>query len=188
MKKHIKCMMAVFALAACMYACAQGDREERQVVAKINEFELTLNEFEAQLVEELEFEDDYKLTKEAKQELLEQMIREEILIQEAVKFKLDRKEKFIKAIERYWKATLIRDLMEMMGESFDRTTYVTEEEIEARYQKMKKDYTEILSFDELRQSISKELKEEKKRQRLAAWMDDLRAYAEVSIDEDLLEQ
>ncbi|HUV60070.1 MAG TPA: hypothetical protein VMW09_08155 [Desulfatiglandales bacterium] len=41
------------------------------------------------------------MTKEAKKKFLEELIRKELLIQEAKRFNLDKKEKSVRAIERY---------------------------------------------------------------------------------------
>ena len=97
----------IFVLLFFVICCAQEQTEKKEIVAKINDYELTLEEFEDQLATELNLDKDFKLTKEAKRDFLEQLIRKELLIQEATKLELDRREKFTRAIERYWESTLI---------------------------------------------------------------------------------
>ena len=102
------------------------------------------------------------------------------------KLKLDRKEKFVRAIERYWESTLIRDLMELKGEEISKRTYVSEEEIMAHYKKMKKFDGTLSPLSELQNQITKELREEKKTRMLEEWINDLRTKASIEIDQDLL--
>ena len=168
--------------------CDQKLAEKKEVIAQINDYKLTRQEFEDQLIEELTIESDFKLTKEAKTIFLEQLIRKELLIQEAKKLGMDRKKKFIKTIERYWEATLVRDLMELKGDEFNKGTYVSEEEIDARYQEMKKTEGELLSLEEIREKITKKLKDRKKREKLKQWINNLRENAKIEIDQKLLHQ
>ena len=176
----------IFVLSFSLFCCAQEQTEKKEIVAKINDYELTLKEFDDQLAAELELDKDFKLTKEAKKEFLEQLIRKELLIQEATKLELDRREKFIRAIERYWESTLIRDLVELKGKEFSQRTYVSQEEIEARYEELKKSEGELPLLEEIQEKIAKELKEQKKREKLMAWINDSRRNTKIEIDQELL--
>ena len=53
-------------------------------------------------------------------ELLELAIRKEILIQEAQRQDLDKKESFMRAIERHWKQTLVKELLDKETEAIYR--------------------------------------------------------------------
>jgi hypothetical protein len=110
-----------------------GDRP----VATINDYHLSREAFQRQLASELELDPAYKLTDDAKRRFLDSLIRKELLIQEAVRLKLDREPAFTAAIEKYWEATLIRDLLDRKGREISGTTTVTEAEIEARYAAMR---------------------------------------------------
>lgn len=177
----ISCL--VFLLSACSL---EGEAEKKEILAEINDYCLGIEEFEEQLVADLTMEGEYKATREAKRKLLERMIREELLIQQAVKLDLDRKEKFIKAIERYWKSTLIRDVMELKGNSFAKTIYVTDEEIQKRYDDLKKVRRDIPPLEELQEKITKEIAEEKKSRKLVQWIELLHGDAKIKINEKLL--
>ena len=109
----------LFPVLLGILCCSQDKAEKGEILAKINDYHLTLKEFQDQLVAVQEYDKDFKLNKEVKREFLEELIRKEVLIQEAKRLKLDRKEKFIRAIERYWESTLIRDLMEMKGKEIE---------------------------------------------------------------------
>lgn len=176
----------ILSLSFLLLCCSQEQTAKKEALAKINDYVLTLKEFEDQLAAELEFDKDFKLTKKAKQEFLDQIIQKELLIQKAKKLQMDTRKKFIMTIERYWKSTLIRDLMESKGNEFSQRTYVSQEEIENRYEEIKKIDGELPPFEQIQNKIAKELKEKKKRKKLKEWVDSLRKNATIDINDELL--
>lgn len=164
--------------------CHPGQPEQAQVLARVNEFELSVAEFQEQLAEELALRPDFKLTQQSKREFLEQIIRKELLIQEALRCKIDRSEKFIKGIERYWEQNLIRDLMESQGEQFKKRTLVSQEEVARRLAEFKASgQAGSLPPEQMAPRLERDLREEKQREALAGWIAELRQQANVQIDE-----
>lgn len=188
MKSKRAALSLLLGLFMLLSGCGDDVEKQGKVLAMINSYQLMLEDFKQQLVTELEFEKDYKLTKEGRKEFLEGLIRKELLIQEAKARRLDRREEFIKAMERYWGATLIRDLMEQKGEEIKKSTYVTEEEIKSRYQSMKQSNENTPPFDSIKGKIANQLREEKKRATLAQWITELREKADIHINEGLLDE
>jgi hypothetical protein len=160
--------------------------EDGKVLARINDYRLSLDAFQYQLALESELDKDFKLTQDAKQEFLEGLIRKETLIQEAKRLKLDSKEKFVRAIERYWEATLIRDLMDLKSKEIDEKIFVSQEELEAGYQEMRKAGEVLPPLEEIEERVRKALKEKKKTRMLKQWIGDLRKHAKIEIDYELL--
>ena len=173
-------------LSLPLCTCSSEKAENNEMLARINAYELTLAEYESQLVADVKYTDNFKLTREAKKAFLEQIIRKELLIQEAKKENLDRRAKFIKAIERYWESTLIRDLMELKGTEIQKTTYVTEDDVLRRYEKMKNKDTSLPDLEKIREQIRRDLMDEKKREKLSQWIEGLRKAATIEINEKLL--
>lgn len=170
-----------------LYCCSPEQTQEKEILATVNDFNLKLVEFQRQLAAELEMDKDYKLTEEAKKDFLAGMIRKELLIQEAKKLGLDKKEQFMKAIERYWESTLIRDLMEIKGKEICKRILISQKEIAAFYDEMKKSEEEELPpFDELREKIYDKLKEKKKTRMMKQWINDLTKNAKIEINNELL--
>lgn len=185
MNKKLVCFL-LFLLLPSFFACSNGEQKESKTLAKINNFDLSCREFEVQLARELNFEADIKLTREVKEAFLEQLIQESLLVQEAKRLKLDREEKFMKTIERYWKSTLIRDLLELKGKEINQRILVPQEEIEAYYKKIKEEGGTAPPLSEIQDIIVKELKETKKCQRLKEWIADLNRKANIRINQELL--
>ena len=178
--------LLIFLFLVFLFSCGQDKREESEIICRINEYNLPVEDFQRQLAEEVEMEKAFKLTQEAKEEFLKGLIRKELLIQEAKKLKLDRKRKFVKAIERYWEATLIRDLMDMKCEEICKRICISEEEIETRYKEMKKLHDGLPNLSEMHDQIREELREENEAGMLEEWIIELTNKASIEINGDLL--
>ncbi len=188
MKNIFIAIISVPVFILSLLGCADDRSGNEPVLARINDYELSLNEFDRQLFSEMEMDPEFKLTVKAKKAFLEQLIRKELMIQEAVRLKMDREEKFVKAIERYWQSTLIRDLLLHEGDDINQTTYISQAEIEARYLQMKKEEETDLDLKNVKDQIIAELKEEKKTKKLQNWVNDLRKNATIEIDQELLQK
>lgn len=185
MRKGVISLLFMF-LCISFFNCSSQTADEKKILAKINNYDLSLNEFQYQLAQELELEKDFKLTDNAKREFLEEIIRKELLIQKAKKLKLDRKENFIRSIERYWESTLIRNLIDLKSEEITRRTFVSQEEIETWYKEKKALGTILLPLNEVEEQMREELKERKKTEMLKKWITNLRENAQIEIFEELL--
>jgi hypothetical protein len=166
--------------------CGSQQDENEKILAKINDYQLTLKHFNTLLTANLEYEKDFKLTQEAKEQFLNSLIEKELLIQQAMKLKLDRKERFISAIERYWQATLIKNLFELKGKEIEKSVYITQEEIEAQYEKMKHSQADLPPLPDIKEKIANKIKEEKKTKDFSRWIQDLKQNAKIEIDQKLL--
>ena len=173
-------------LPLSFFSCSNGEQGEGETLVKINNYNLTLLEFQQKLALELNLDEDLKLTPEVKTAFLEQLIQEELLIQEARRLKLDRKEKFTRAIERYWKSTLIRDLLERKSEEISQTIVIPQTEIEAFYEQLKKESETPPPLAEIQDEIITELKEKKMSEKLKEWLTRVEKKADIKIDQKLL--
>ena len=181
-----KMPIALLLIVLAFGACAQKEEDSGRVLAQINEYTLLQREYQVLLGQEMEYEPGFKLTRETKERFLEDLIHKELLIQEAKRLKLDRREKFVRAIERYWEATLIRDLMEEKSREIEASTFVTLEEVDSCDPKLYLPEKENISPEELKARITTRLKEDKCRQQLKGWVDELKQKAHIEINQDLL--
>ena len=172
-------------LSLTLFCCSTQQTEETKILARINDYNLTLDSFEYQLATELELDEDFKLTSQAKRNFLEEIMRKQLLIQEAKKLKLDTKDEFIRAIQRYWESTLIRNLIDLKSQDINNKIYVSQEEIETRYKEMAKSEETLPPLKEMQKTIKKELVEKKKTRMLKEWISSLRKNANIEINEEL---
>ena len=173
-------------LMLCLFSCSQDKSGQDLILAKINDYALTLNEFNTQLKEELAYDKEFKLNHDAKKTFLDQIITKELLIQEAKRRQLDRKDQFIRAIERYWEATLIRDLMALEGQAIEKRTVVSQEEIKARYDALLKSDPNQPPLASLQDQIAQEILNDKKQRSLEEWISRLKTTAKITFDEKLI--
>ncbi|MBI9086340.1 MAG: SurA N-terminal domain-containing protein [Desulfobacterales bacterium] len=176
--------LLVMAVASCGKDATDGDQK---VLATVNDYRMTLDDFHRQLNAELEFTPEVKLTREVRKHFLEELIRKELMIQEAKRRGLDSEPDFVRAIERYWESTLIRKLIEIKGAEIEARTLISEDEIAAQYRNLQKVDANLPPMEEMRNQLTKHLKEEKKTLRLQTWINGLWERSRIEIDEDLMQ-
>jgi hypothetical protein len=185
MKKNIAPLI-LFIMCTGLLCCSQEKAEDSEILARINNYNLSLDTFQNQIAAEIEMDENFRVTKAAKDQFLERLIKKQLLVQEAKKLGLDRKKKFIRAIERYWESTLIRDLMDLKGKEISDKTYISENEIQTRYNEIKGSEETYPPIEKVREKIRKQLLENKKSRILSEWIDDLRQNADIEINDKLL--
>ncbi len=178
----------LYFLCACLLSagCAKQNAQQEKVLAEVNDFQLSQEEFKRQLAAELEFDEDFKMTLDAKKHFLSDLIEKELLIQEARKLKLDRKEKFIRSIERYWESTLIRNLLDLKGAEIDKATVIDQAEVAAYYNELKQTDPSLPPLGKIQDALQDDLKEKKKRLTLQKWIRDIKKNADIKIHDNLL--
>ena len=68
----------LFMMFVSYSGCSQDHTDQTQTLATINDYRLSLKDFQRQLAGELEFNPDAKLNKEIKKAFLDEIIRKEI--------------------------------------------------------------------------------------------------------------
>ena len=179
--------IGVITLSLLLPGCSKKGEAPDQILAKINNYELTLKEFERELSSEMEMNIDFKLNKKTKSYFLAQLIEKELLILEAKRLRLDQKDHFIRTIERYWEATLIRNLMESKGKEFANPTSVSDEEIQGRYEKRRKKGSKAPLTKEMKELLAREIGTEKQRKRLSEWINELKKKTKIEVNKELLD-
>lgn len=181
MKSKNVCFAIIF-ISLLAVGCGGEVSDDEQILATINEYKLTRSDFLRLLAADMETDESFKLTGAAKEKYINEIIQKEILIQEAKRLKFDRKAKFVRTIERYWEATLIRDLMAAQSVEICKTIVVSQEEIRQHYAQLKQNQDDLAPLSQLEKEIAENLKETKKTEMFQAWLKGLREKAKVEID------
>lgn len=167
--------------------CSNENIANREkIIAVINGCNLSLDEFNTKLEHELEFHPQYKSTAEAKKEFLQSLIKKELLIQEALNSGLDKNKEFVIAIEQYWEATLIKNLMEFRNHEIKKQTYVSTKEIKNRYSQLKSINKNLPEYEKVKNEIAGSIRQEKNTKALNQWLDELNRKAAITINEQYL--
>jgi hypothetical protein len=180
--KSLYCYIAIFVIIL-LSGCSSEDSSARsgdtEVLVKINNSIITLEEFNELIKFEADVDPELDLTAESRNRFLEYLIRKELMIQEASRLKLNRKKVFIRTIERYWESTLIRNLLDQKTKEFKRKILITEDDIKTYYSTNKSRFDHPLEVvrDEIRSILeSKELEKQ-----LEQWTMNLRKSAKIEI-------
>ncbi len=178
-------ILAVLACCACSDSPPKGQGQD-PVVLTVNDFSMTKSEFLTECAVDMEYQEQYKTSRAAQESMIEGIIRKELLIQEARKMGLDRDAAFMAAIERYWEATLIKQLMEKKNREVHKTTLVSEEEIQAAYERYRESQPDLPPLETIEKEIADGILEEKKAKILEDWVRSLRRKADITIDDQIL--
>lgn len=109
MLKKFSFVMAIGLIAVLITGCTKKP-DKNQIVAEINNYQLTVDDFK--------YEAELSLSGASNEQILQDIITKELLLQEAQKNSLDKNRRFMKEIENYWKQTLIKRLIYIKGEEF----------------------------------------------------------------------
>ncbi|MCE5333667.1 MAG: SurA N-terminal domain-containing protein [Desulfobacteraceae bacterium] len=173
---------AVFSL----YSCADSGEGGSKPVARVNDYVITMDNFRRELARSAYFHDMVGLSLADKKRILDEEIRKELLIQEAVKLGIDKDADFRKTIERYWEQTLIASLIRRQGDSIRSGIIVTEDEIESRLREKRPQGAALPAAGDLKQDLEKEIRDEKQTKALEAWAEELWKKATIRVNEENL--
>ena len=138
-RKSAFMMTALFILITIFLASGcSGKKGHERVVASINNYNMTIEDFNYESKEILNLERVLDSMPATREEMLDALITKEILVQEAVKENLDKEKEFMKAIELYWEQTLLKNMLSRKSEEIAKGIVVYENEISCYYENMKK--------------------------------------------------
>ena len=110
---------------------------KEKVVAKIDKFELTVDDFKEGVNPLLVKKYSVHSSKQQKDQILEELIAKEILLQEAQRLNLDKQRSFMKEIEGYWEQALMKSLINKKLKELSALVQVNSKDILEEYAHMK---------------------------------------------------
>lgn len=181
MKKTLIILLVTMFIAAYSYASNQ-----KQILAKVNNYQITNEEFQQELEESFYSRDN--TTYESKKEALDAVISRKLILQEAERRGLDKDEKFLKMIEKFWEQSLLKVALEKKSREIVGTVIVKNEDVEARYKKMLEEGKIDKPYDEIYNRVKWEIVREKEAKFMDEWITDLRRNARIQVKYDLLKK
>jgi hypothetical protein len=177
---NCKLLIYIIFSGVLLTCCTSGPTEKKRHLVKVNAYTITSEEVDSRLKFEAELNSNFYVSEDTRAEFVKNLIQSQLLIQEAKKQNLDQREIFRQTIQRYWESTLIRDLLAEKGAQLRKTTVVTREETEEYYRK-NKEYLPAGTFDDLQTELARKIEDQKVSARLASWIEELKAGAEIEI-------
>jgi len=119
--------------------CARQEKEatgDNRVLARINEYELTVKDFKDEVRHMRETRGISRDTLKTKRLILEDIIAKKVLLQEAQKEHFDKDKKFMKKIERYWEQALLKLLIEKKQKEMSERIEISSAEVTDDYERL----------------------------------------------------
>ncbi len=157
--------------------------EASDTAIQVNEVTISTKEFNDLIKLQAYSDPEMNISRETRKEFVDYLIRKELMIQEAIRLKMDRKEEFIKTIETYWESTLIRRLLDYKTAQLREKILITEEDMQAYYAQHRDEF--IDPYDQAKPGIKHVLESKALERELEAWTKGLRAGAKISVDPSL---
>jgi len=179
MKKNL-IFLCILILAA---GCRQAPRQVKQVLAKINDYDITKEEFQEEFKQSAFGRVD---TLESRKEFLNNLINRKLILQDAQRKNLDKDKSFLKMIERFWEQSLLKLALDKKTKEIAGAALVSDKTIEETYQNMRKDGKTDKTYDQMYNQIKWEITKFKETQMLNNWVAGLRNKADIRVNKDLL--
>jgi hypothetical protein len=167
-----------------IFGCSR-QTENKVVLAKINNYEITQEEFEEEFKASAYGSVD---TLESRKEFLNTLINRKLILQDAQKKGLDKDKSFLKMIERFWEQSLLKLTLERKSKEIAGSALVSDRTIEETYNKMLNEGKTDKPYDQMYQQIKWELIKNKESQLMNDWVSELHKKAEININYDLLKK
>lgn len=181
MRKHI----IFFCVLIWVIGCSRVPKENKQTLARVNNYEITQEEFEEEFKESAYGRND---TLESRKEFLGNLINRKLILQDAQAGGLDKGKDFLRMIERFWEQSLLKLSLDKKTKEVAGSAFVGDKIIEETYQKMLKEGKTERTYEQMYNQIKWEITRLKETQFMNEWMDGLRKKADIKINYDLLRQ
>lgn len=173
---------ALLLLSATLAGCAR-QAEEKKILARINNYEITQEEFEESFKESVFGLTD---TLESRQQFLDTLINQKLILQDAQKKGYDTEKRFLKTIERFWEQSLLKIALEKKAGEISSRAQASDEEVRRAYDALVAEGKADKPYEEMLPQLKLELTKAKEAEGLDDWIAGLRSSAKIEIRYDLL--
>ncbi|MDD4938794.1 MAG: hypothetical protein PHE18_04700 [Candidatus Omnitrophica bacterium] len=167
-----------------MAGCCPAPKNE-PVLARVNNYEITLSEFEEEFKES-----PYAINNiiETKLDFLNNLINRKLILQDAQAKGMDKDKDFLKMIEKFWEQSLLKTALDKKANEVSGNVMVSDKEIEEAYAKLPEEAKADKPYDQMYQQIKWEITRGKQTKELNDWVASLRGKADIKISEGLFEE
>ena len=178
MKKYIFLLL----IAVLIFGCAKPP-QEKNIVAKINYYEITKEEFERDFKDSAFGRTD---TLESRKEFLNNLINQKLILQDAQRKDLDKDKNFLKMIEKFLEQSLLKLTIDKKSKQISGSISVSDRDVESVYQNMAKEGTADKPYSEMYRQIKWEITKIKESKAMNEWIAELHKNARIEVNESLL--
>lgn len=190
MKKTLIAIAIAASLIACSKAGEAPKKSTANYIAKVNNVEITAKDVTEELKTLPPQVREVFSSKEGLEQFVDELIKKELLYQEAKKKGLDRSEKLRLKIEEFKKLMMIELLLE---EAVEKKSEVSEKEARDFYEKNKKDFVletkgkkEQIEFEKIKELLIQKLASEKQKDLFESYVDKLKNSNSIEINKEAI--
>lgn len=134
MKFKISLILA-FAILVSLYGCGRfgAKSQKEEIVAYVNKDTISRSDLKKELALRVKLDPAFKITPDTERDQLDLMINRKLIIQEAMKKGLARRERFVNTIKAFWEQTLIRDFIDFKKAEMEDYLFVSDEDARKYY-------------------------------------------------------
>jgi parvulin-like peptidyl-prolyl isomerase len=177
--RKVTILLLIIPLIYVFSGCAK-EGQKGAYLAKVGNVQITQADFEKELKNLPSFAQKIFEGKEGKEKFLNELIKRELLYQEALKKGLDKNSEYMKKVEEFKKITLISQLLETEITS---KADVTDQDVKNYYEKHKEDFSPFLEAKVSLIRVKTEEEANKIRERLIKGEDFAKIAKSSSIDQ-----
>ncbi|MEW6601702.1 MAG: SurA N-terminal domain-containing protein [Nitrospirota bacterium] len=184
-------VLLAFLVTSFIYGCTKEKNIDAGIVARVNKEPIRLEDFQREMALRSKQDPSYKITPEAIDEQIDTIIDRRLMVQEAMKMGLTSNKEFVRTIQTFWEQTLIRELIEAKNREWEKRLFVSENEINDYYEKLrqtaKNDASDFPPLTSLYEQIKRDILTQKKTDALEGWLKEVREKAVIEVNEKLLD-
>lgn len=180
-----KCTILFIIVLFLLAGCSGSSKPRKQVLAKINTYEIAPEEFEEAFKNSVFGLSD---TLESRRQFLTILINQKLILQEAQKQGLDREGKFLKSIESFWEQSLLRVTLDKKIQEVSSAIRVEDREIQEAYERLAKEGKAEKPLAAMYGQLKWEIAKRKEEAEINSWLYSLLKDAHVEINYDLLKK
>jgi hypothetical protein len=176
----MKKAVVFLSLSLFLLGCGGSQPGKKAVLAKVNNYEITREEFER------EFKDSSYAavdTPQSRNEFLNNLINRKLILQEAQARGLDRDKAFLRTIERFWEQSLLKLSVDRKTREIAKAASVDDRAVLAVYKKMVQEGRTDKSYQEMHDGIKREIVMRKQAILMNDWLKGLWKKAKIEVKE-----
>lgn len=181
MKKTVLIILfSAFSVAGC-----GRPAPKEHVLARVNNYEITREEFEREFIRSPYAKND---TPQSREKFLERLVNVKLILQDAQAQGLDKDPDFLRMVERFWEQSLLKLTVDKKAKEIARAVSVSDRAVEEIYQKLSKEGKIDKPYDKVYPQIKWEVRRLEEARLMEKWFADLNRNADITINKELLEK
>jgi len=181
-KRHnFRLIPAIFLIFALITPGCARKTDDTTVVATVNGKPIYLKELKRELSNRARQNPALDISDRTLDEIMDNLIKRQIIIQEAMENKMAEDPEFADTIQVYWEQTLIRNFVDYKNKELERYIFVTDKEIGDYYENLKGRNSNIPPLEEVYDKLKEIISRKKKSEAIEDWLEEKKQKSSIKV-------